>query len=265
MFDEEKLKNDTQKRKNDQDLGFEDLIGAGYDEPDDRYARNKFSSDENPVGCGVFVGAAMQYPFDGKDSLTKVAIAAGLVLIPFVGQLVVSGYGVRVVRRILRGQRNLPEWNDFGGDFIRGLILCFGGAIFGILMALSMVVVITIPIVSIFGFSMVAYSICRYAETDDFSVFFDILGAYRYVLNNLWVSFMFTMSCILLGISWGITIAVTYMLCYIGGSIVFAILPINFNSVEFLLAVPGLILSAAATISYTFMMGAWGRTVGLEA
>lgn len=265
MFDEEKLKNDQLKHKNDEGLGFEDLIEGGFDETDDRYPRAKLSLSDNNIGCGAFVGAAMQYPFDGKEALTKVAIAAGLALIPFVGQLLVSGYGVRVVRRILRGQRDLPEWNDFGGDFMRGLVILFGGIVFGFLMMLSTIAIVTIPIVTILGFPMVAYAICRYAATDDISAFIDIIGAYRYVLSNIWTSFVMTLSCILLGISWGITIALTYILCYIVGSILLSITGIGIiNSGEFLLTIPGLILSAAATISFTYMMGAWGRTVGLE-
>lgn len=263
MYDEEKFKNDSPKRKNDESVDFDDLMGDG--DLDDRYARPKLALDDSGIGCGAFVGAAMQYPFDGKDALTKVAIAAGLALIPLIGQLAVSGYGVRVVRRILRGQRDLPEWNDFGGDFMRGLVILFGGIVFGFLMMLSTIAIVTIPIVTILGFPMVAYAICRYAATDDISAFIDIIGAYRYVLSNIWTSFVMTLSCILLGISWGFTITVTYVVCTIVGSIILGITGIGFNNGEFLLAIPGLILSAAATISFTFMMGAWGRTVGIEA
>lgn len=243
MLYQEKAKNDKFKVKNDEGLGFEELLGGGFDEPDDRYVSGKNSFDEDCNKIGDFVGSAMQYPFEGPNALPRVMVAALVSLIPLVGSMVVSGYGVRVVRRTLRGQSDLPVWNDFGGDFMRGLTMWFGGIIFGILLMLSMVAVVTIPIVLILGFPMVAYSVCRYAATDDFSSFFDVLGAYRYVINNLWTSLMVTVSVVIIAIIWAIIVAIGFAMFFL----------------------PGLLLSSASVISFTYLMASWGRKVGLEA
>src|SRR5258706_8636500 len=71
---------------------------------------------------------ALKYPFDDKDWVKKVAIGAALTL-TIIGGLAVAGYGVRLARRILRHEPGLPEWDDFGGDFSRGLHVLGGNLI----------------------------------------------------------------------------------------------------------------------------------------
>lgn len=245
MMYDEKAKNDKLKAKNDETFGFDDLLTDGYaDETDDRYVKGKrFDYQSGSDGLGEFISDSMRYPFDGPNALPRVGVAALVSLIPFVGSMVVSGYGVRVARRTLRDQRALPMWNDFGGDFMRGLTVFFGTLVFGFLMLLSMVAVVTIPVVIVLGFPMVAYAICRYAATDDFTSFVDILGAYRYVINNLWTSLMVTISAVVIGIIWSIVISIGFVF----------------------FVIPGLLLSAASVISFAYLAAAWGRKVGLEA
>jgi hypothetical protein len=243
MFNEAKAKNDKPKYKNDESIDFEDLMTSDDNEPDDRYARNRSDRSIDMSGVGGFVSDAMQYPFDGANALPRVMVAALVSLIPFIGSMVVSGYGVRVIRRTLRGQSELPMWNDFGGDLMRGLTMFFGSLVFGFLMILSMVAVVTIPVVLLLGFPMVAYAACRYAATDDFSSFVDIFGAYRYVIKNFWTSLMVTISAFIIGIVWSILIGLGFVF----------------------FVIPGLLLSSASVISFTYLMGAWGRKVGLEA
>lgn len=242
MMYEEKAKNDKLKVKNDENLDFEELLGGGFDEPDDRYVHGKRTFQDGADGVGEFISVSMQYPFDGPNALPRVMAAALVSLIPVIGSMVVSGYGVRVIRRTLRGQSDLPAWNDFGGDLKRGFMMLIGGFIFGFLMILSMIAVVTIPVVLILGFPMVAYSVCRYAATDDFSVFFDIVGAYRYVTTHVWTSLMVTISAAIMGVIWAIIVGIGFAIFFL----------------------PGLLLSSASVISFTYLMGLWGRKVGLE-
>lgn len=242
----QKDKNDKAKRKNEYDL--EDLISEDYsqtadDEPDDRFPRKTKSFDDSVAGCSAYLSAGMQYPFDGHNVFTKLLIGGVLMIIPFIGQLIVSGYSIRVLRRVLRGQRGLPEWNDFGGDLVRGFVLIFGFFFFGMLLMLSMIAVVTIPVVFFLGFPMVAYVLCRYAATDEFGVFFDIFGAYRYVLSNLWAAISVTLAVFVMSLLWS--------------------LAIGFGTA--LLVLPGLIASFAATVSFAYVSAAWGRTMGMEA
>lgn len=68
------------------------------------------------------VERAIVYVFDDPDWLKKVALGGLLLLVPVLGWLVVAGYGMRLIRRSYVGDdRTLPQWDDFGGDAVRGL------------------------------------------------------------------------------------------------------------------------------------------------
>lgn len=68
------------------------------------------------------VGRAFGYVFQDPQWIKKVAIGGLLGLIPIIGWLIVGGYWIRLVRQIAQGEDlPLPEWNDFGGDLVRGL------------------------------------------------------------------------------------------------------------------------------------------------
>jgi len=79
------------------------------------------------------IGKAFTFIFEDPDWLRKVAIGTGLmlvslilsvVLIGLVPLIIVIGYTVLVVRNVMDGmERPLPEWDDWGGLFIRGLKL----------------------------------------------------------------------------------------------------------------------------------------------
>lgn len=64
-------------------------------------------------------GKAFSYLTEDKDWIKKFLIAAGLSIIPILGQLVVVGYGLEITRRVIKGESpTLPEWSDFG-DFLK--------------------------------------------------------------------------------------------------------------------------------------------------
>jgi hypothetical protein len=68
------------------------------------------------------IGKAFSYPFEDPDWMKKIGIAAAIMLIPLVGAIVVSGWGVEVAHRVIRKEEHpLPEWNDFGGYLVKGL------------------------------------------------------------------------------------------------------------------------------------------------
>lgn len=68
------------------------------------------------------VGRAIGYIFEDPDWLKKAAIGSLLFFVPIFGWLVITGYWMRLIRRVYDGQElPLPEWDDFGGDFMLGL------------------------------------------------------------------------------------------------------------------------------------------------
>lgn len=245
-----KPKNDAPKPKNDAfykpknaDIrDFDDLL-YGDDDLDDRYPRSRQPMDTESLGCSAYIGPALEYPTSGPGVFGKLLVGGILMFIPLIGQLMVLGYTIRIIRRVLRDQTGLPGWNDFGGDLMRGLVVWVGSIVFGVLLALSMIAVVTIPVVMVFGLPMVAYVLCRYAATDNVLAFADIFGAYKYVFQHLWPAIVVTLSAVVLSLAWAIIVGLGFAFFFF----------------------PGILASAAATFSFAYLMGAWGRTVGLEA
>lgn len=70
------------------------------------------------------IGRAFGFPFQDPRWVSKILIAALMVVIPIFGWLVLYGYGMRVTRQVAGGSDlPLPEWDDFGGLFLDGLKL----------------------------------------------------------------------------------------------------------------------------------------------
>lgn len=66
-------------------------------------------------------GKAFSFVFEDKDWLKKLAIAGIIVLIPIVN-LAVLGWMLEIGRRVAGGEAEvLPDWDDFGTYFVRGL------------------------------------------------------------------------------------------------------------------------------------------------
>ncbi|MBI4438883.1 DUF4013 domain-containing protein [Candidatus Woesearchaeota archaeon] len=69
----------------------------------------------------VKFGAAIARPF---TDVTKLAIGTVLGAIPvvnFLGTFFVAGYGLKSAETAMKGDYKLPEWNEWGRLFIRGL------------------------------------------------------------------------------------------------------------------------------------------------
>jgi hypothetical protein len=59
-------------------------------------------------------GTAFGFVFEDEEWIKKVLLGALILLIPIVGQLVVFGYGIAVIRNVKAGNpRPLPSWNEF--------------------------------------------------------------------------------------------------------------------------------------------------------
>ncbi|MFO7919096.1 MAG: DUF4013 domain-containing protein [Anaerolineae bacterium] len=103
------------------------------------------------------IGRAFTYMFDDEKWVEKLVIGGLLVLasiIPVVNLftgLVVVGYTLRILRRVSRGEElPLPQWDDWGGDWVRGLMVALGSLIYAL------------PILILTGFSSVIGAIGGY-------------------------------------------------------------------------------------------------------
>jgi Protein of unknown function (DUF4013) len=74
----------------------------------------------------VDFGRALGFVFEDPDWLKKVLLGGLFALLGFliIGSLLVGGYWLRLVRRVARGEaRPLPEWTDWGGILMDGLMV----------------------------------------------------------------------------------------------------------------------------------------------
>ena len=72
-------------------------------------------------------GKSFTYMFDDKEWLKKIAIGGLLNLVPIVN-FIPAGYSLRVLKNVAeRQEKLLPEWDDWGGDFVKGLMGSFLG------------------------------------------------------------------------------------------------------------------------------------------
>lgn len=61
-------------------------------------------------------GRAFSYAFEDSEWLKKVGIAALVFLIPIVGPIILAGWGLEIMRRIIKDDPTpLPDWSNFGG------------------------------------------------------------------------------------------------------------------------------------------------------
>ncbi len=95
------------------------------------------------------IGKAFGFVFEDENWVVKVLIGGVVSLIPFVGQILVFGYGLELMKNVIHNEsRPLPEWDDWGGKLIKGIMywviqfvyalpLIIVVACFGILMAIT--------------------------------------------------------------------------------------------------------------------------------
>ena len=218
----------TVKRKLDDGLKYDDL-----------YDRRKQIPVAETAGCGAYTTAAIQYPLIGENgTLVKLLIGGILMLVPVVGSWIVAGYALRAFKRVLRGDYSMPEWDDFAGDFVNGLIVTIGLFIFGLLMTVSMALVVTIPVVIFLGFPMTAYVLARYAATDDLASFIDIVGAYRAIFFRFGDAVLMMLGSLFVAVVMGVLVGI--------GTV--------------FLLIPGLMIAFALTLAITFNAAIYGRT-----
>jgi hypothetical protein len=231
----QKLKNDKPKRG---EMEFADLAGSGRL----AYATSgePLNIDRELIGCSAYSSGAVDYVTSGSP-WGKLLIGAVVSLIPLIGQFFLAGYALRVTRNVMRGDYRLPEWDDFGNDIIHGFLTAAGAFVLAMLLLISMITIVMIPVVMIFGFPIVAYSTARYAITDDFTVFFDLKNNVMGVLRNFEQAIMLILGAIFLAFVAMLVVPLGYVFFF----------------------VPGLMASVAVSIAYAYQVGLYGRSLGI--
>lgn len=95
------------------------------------------------------IGKAFTYVFDDEDWVKKVLIGGVLNLIPIVGLFFTSGYMLETLKNVMEGRSlPLPEWDDWGGKFTKGLMAFIIGLVYSIPMSIIMCCFVGVMVVA---------------------------------------------------------------------------------------------------------------------
>jgi len=78
-------------------------------------------------------GKAFTFVFDDEEWIKKVGLAGLISLIPFIGTIVVAGWGFEVIRRVIKDDPEpLPDWNEFGEYLVHGFLVLVIGFVYAL-------------------------------------------------------------------------------------------------------------------------------------
>jgi len=201
------------------------------------------------------IGKAISYPFQDDEWIPSFAITIVLGIIPIIGWFFIAGYMLRIVKAVIKGDEKLPKYDDWGGDFTRGLMGTIGGIIYyaPILLVVcctsvafdDSTIIQCCAVVFYFGYGLVSMplissALARYAVSEDFNAFLDIGGRFKDLTDHL-------------------SDAIILWLIYVGFSIV---LPIVATIGFIFCIIPGLIVIAAGYFMQAHIVGQWGKIIG---
>lgn len=161
---------------------------------------------------------ALTFPFDDQDWLKKLGLAILIPFIPLIGQWAIQGWSFEITKRVKRNDPvPLPDWSDFGGHIMKGLMLWLALMIYQIptlIFACVASFVWVIPALgggdenataALGGLTMVVLACCgclialyavaasivywggviRYIDHEEFGTFFQIGDNFALVRNNI--------------------------------------------------------------------------------
>ena len=155
-------------------------------------------------------GKSFTFPFEDDEWVTKILIGGLLSLIPIVN-LVVVGYAIKVIKNVADGvERPLPNWDEFGDLFVKGLMTTLASLIWTLpMMAFAMVMAVlgalagggdaqsnvfavcmmsVSCLMALYGFCigvLLPAAMARYAVTGEFIAFFRVGEIFHLVASHL--------------------------------------------------------------------------------
>lgn len=199
---------------------------------------------------------SIMYPFNSDRLVGKLLTGLLLIIIPIInifGGIILAGYGIKVMRHVMQGDKNLPEF-EFGDDFMRGLMV-----IVGIIVWIIPIVILTIIITLVFGDNILGVflsmiisllytplqivAIAKYAASDELGSFFQFGEIFETVTSNMGYVLMLYVNLIAFSFVMGIGIMLGFLL----------------------LVIPGVILAVASTFAQYHLIATFAQQVGIGA
>ena len=203
----------------------------------------------------------LQFPFKFEKWITKVAIL-GVLALTFIGIIPALGWGLRLLRNLITGVESLPEFDDWGGDAVRGLYAIGGGLIYALpIIILSCCGQMLTFIDDNFLFTMVSccisivglvYSVvimpiqaaatARFAMTDDFNdAYLDFNGRVNDAREHTSEALMLIVDYVVLWLIGGLAISIGFALC----------------------CVPGIIALGIASVASLYVISVYAKSIGI--
>ncbi len=170
----------------------------------------------------------LKAPFRDAEWITKALLGLVFVVLGVTFPAVV-GAGLEYIKKVRRGDDTLPDWSDFGTQWIRGLLVLLGAFVYSLpMILLAFVFVIPVAFAAIFGsgdaagaFGLVLLllyiflatiygillsvfylaAVTHYAMEDRFTALFEVRQIWRKIRwdNSYWVAWLFTLAISILG------------------------------------------------------------------
>jgi hypothetical protein len=98
------------------------------------------ASIQNEQEVLMDIGRSFTYMFEDQDWIKKILIGGVVNLIPIVN-FAATGYFIEAIRNTAEGRElPLPEWDDFGGKFMKGLMAGIAGFVYALPLIIVLVV-----------------------------------------------------------------------------------------------------------------------------
>ncbi len=120
------------------------------------------------------IGKAFTFPFDDEDWVKKLIIGAVLLIIPIVN-FITFGYMIRTMRNVAEGRaKPLPEWDQWGDDFMKGLMVVLAAFIY------------SLPIILVNGLTAILGAIASSANSEGVQGVMALCTTVLSCLSGLW-------------------------------------------------------------------------------
>lgn len=191
------------------------------------------------------IGRAAGYPFKDPNWIVKILIGTVVSLIPIVN-FIGFGYVIRTIRQVSAGNEStLPEWDDWGNDFIRGLYMVIAYFIYTLPIMIvycctailatiiggddgagGLLFLCIMPFILIYGIlliPLVGVGVIRYAESDNFTdAFFNFGAILATIQNNSAQTLMFILWAIVIQLVVGTLASLLFWVCGLGLAVAWA-------------------------------------------
>lgn len=202
-------------------------------------------------GATVDIGRAYTFITSDPKWISKILIGAAVSLVPILN-LALYGYALDILKRVYLGaDLPLPEWDDFGDYFVRGLLVTVGVLIWQLPIILLLCPVIFAGAVLESGFVFFLGLVCIVPVGIVFSAVVSQLVAARYALSGEFSS-MFEFADIAAEARRGIGVLLLAVLVYIAASLVGAVAGIITCGIGFFVISPWLVVAQAHLLGQAY-------------